>query len=295
MIEDFFVGTGVLAIVGIIGYLYLKNLDNKSIRKKENRLLINYSDKCKELSNNCDNLSEYEFDKKLDKILNTSGEREAAIEKKKIAEIKSSRYNEQEIQRQKESRKFGYKYETDIFEIFDIDVYLTKIDFLLKMQKHYNIDSTKADNLLKLWKKNSLIYDSKDVITVGLILTSDCFALTDSDLTREKWLEMNNKLADYRQNIDRDMVSRREKQDNERRKLNLLIDKYKKDIFIIFSIDNHTKDTTLRAIQGVYNMDESSAIEVFNIWVENYLIKSVDNESSRTYRAGAILGRNTYL
>jgi len=213
--SGFLEAVGILSIIAIVGYLYLKHLDNEIYRKNENRKLAQYSEKGQEYIRKHDGtiMSAYDYDKGLEKILNNPEERAIAEKNKQEYEEWHRKLEEENISRQKEERKFGYKYENDIFEIFDSDVNLSKNELLIRMENHFYIDKLQAENLLKLWCKNSLImtWGDNNTYIVGFILTLNSLKLTDSDMTRDKWLEINGKKQEYDQK-----VKNRNERDSER-------------------------------------------------------------------------------
>jgi len=191
------IGSLTLIIGG--GYLMLKHIDYKDRRDRENLTLVEYSDKCKAFVENNSakgilKITWNEYQSGINKILNDPTERASAIKKKQQREENIRNYNENLIIESKEKRKFGYKYENAIFEIFDIYEYIPKRHLLLRIENHYNIDKLHAGKLLNLWQENWLICSSNaEKYSVGFILKNDYYKLTDSDMSWEKWLELNGK------------------------------------------------------------------------------------------------------
>ena len=195
--EDIFHNIGVMSVIALAFYLYLRRLSNNERKKEENRTLARFSNKGEEVLKK--QLSEFEFDKELNKVFRDSKEKEPAINKKREYDerhLANQLANEQE---QKENRKFGYKYENDIFEIYNIDDELSTMEIIIRISDHYNIHTSEAEDILELWHRNSLLSYSRknDIYSIDLILTSEYFSLTESDLTRSKWLKINNKELEF--------------------------------------------------------------------------------------------------
>lgn len=78
--EDIFHNIGVMSVIALAFYLYLRRLSNNERKKEENRTLARFSNKGEEVLKK--ELSEFEFDKELNKVFRDSKEKEAAINKK---------------------------------------------------------------------------------------------------------------------------------------------------------------------------------------------------------------------
>jgi hypothetical protein len=151
-------------------------------RRIANQMIAEMSDI---IENHSNNLNE-EYKKGLS---------DAAITRMKEMEIEEEENNEKEKQENAEKRKFGYKYEDMIFEIFDNYRILNKDDIIWSMQQ-YPIQKQKTEEIFNLWIEKELIvkcYKNECYFEVGCILTSARYKLTQSDLTRDKWLELHHK------------------------------------------------------------------------------------------------------
>lgn len=191
---------GWLTIMATAGGAFFYYISKKDSDEWENRRLIPHNDKCQDLINKHNQavregrpvLPDHEFQKKLRKILQDPKEKQQALDR--IAQIE--RKKEEEQQERRNMRKVGYKYDTDIFEIFDTDPVLGQ-EVLLKEIKHrYNTDDHQAMKLLKIWNENGLISETdwkSKAWEVGNVLTLDLYKIDPMDLTRQTWLEQQGK------------------------------------------------------------------------------------------------------
>ena len=171
---EFVYSVGWLVILaGIIFFIY-SIVTKKENDKKENEILRNYSDKCKWNMNEND----------IKKILANPEERKKAREKYFDAE---NRKEQDKINK----RKMGYRYELDIYQIFEkfeenglyeseengiyeIEKYHSMInedEMLNAIQEYYSIGTEKTRELLKIWIDNWLVSEWEGKYSIGLILT----------------------------------------------------------------------------------------------------------------------------
>lgn len=273
--EDIFHNIGVMSVIALAFYLYLKRLSNNETKKEENRTLARFSNKGEEVLKK--ELSEFEFDKELKKVFRDSKEKEAAINKKREYDERHLAYQLANEQKQKENRKFGYKYENDIFEIFNIDDELLTMEIIIRISDHYNIHASEAEDILELWYRNSLLSYSRknDIYSIGLILTSEYFSLTESDLTRSKWLKINNKELEYE---EQQIRNKKIKEENDNQKRQQIINKYRDDVFNLLVIDDmRSKREFITGVQKLYNIDIHKANELFYVFLKNNLIDYAKN------------------
>ena len=134
-----------------------------------------------------------ELMKEIDKIIKDPKERQASIN-----QINSREENKEKAwQEEREKRKIGYKYQNEIFEIFDTNRELSYNELHAKIELKFRLKQEEANKLLKLWKKNKLIekcYWNSKKWEVGAVLTSDIYSIDKNDMTRDKWLILNNKI-----------------------------------------------------------------------------------------------------
>ncbi len=273
--EDIFHNIGVMSVIALAFYLYLRRLSNNETKKEENRTLARFSNKGEEVLKK--ELSEFEFDKELKKVFRDSKEKEAAINKKREYDERHLAYQLANEQKQKENRKFGYKYENDIFEIFNIDDELLTMEIIIRISDHYNIHATEAEDILELWHRNSLLSYSRknDIYSIGLILTSEYFSLTESDLTRSKWLKINNKELEYE---EQQIRNKKIKEENDNQKRQQIINKYRDDVFNLLVIDDlRGKREFITGVQKLYNIDIHESNELFYVFLKNNLIDYAKN------------------
>ena len=273
--EDIFHNIGVMSVIALAFYLYLRRLSNNETKKEENRTLARFSNKGEEVLKK--ELSEFEFDKELKKVFRDSKEKEAAINKKREYDERHLAYQLANEQKQKENRKFGYKYENDIFEIFNIDDELLTMEIIIRISDHYNIHTSEAEDILELWHRNSLLSYSRknDIYSIGLILTSEYFSLTESDLTRSKWLKINNKELEYE---EQQIRNKKIKEENDNQKRQQIINKYRDDVFNLLVIDDlRSKREFITGVQKLYNIDIHESNELFYVFLKNNLIDYAKN------------------
>lgn len=193
-----FESIGILASVLLLGYLYLSHIQSNEYEKIENRQLAKYNEKCRELEyKSIKNSLNIDLDKEFKKIFNDPSIRNLAIQKKNIAEEESRQFDEESKNERKERRKLAYKYENNIFSIFDCNRFLERNDLLEKIQYSYGVSKKESENIFTIWEKNYLIgtqsHEHLNMYEIGYILTRDYCKLTPSDLTRDEWLLLNNK------------------------------------------------------------------------------------------------------
>lgn len=273
--EDIFHNIGVMSVIALVFYLYLRRLSNNERKKEENRTLARFSNKGEEVLKK--ELSEFEFDKELNKVFRDSKEKEAAINKKREYDERHLAYQLANEQEQKENRKFGYKYENDIFEIYNIDDELSTMEIIIRISDHYNIHTSEAEDILELWHRNSLLSYSRknDIYSIGLILTSEYFSLTESDLTRSKWLKINNKELEYE---EQQIRNKKIKEENDNQKRQQIINKYRDDVFNLLVIDDmRSKREFITGVQKLYNIDIHESNELFYVFLKNNLIDYAKN------------------
>lgn len=186
-------------IIGGI-FLILRNMSNRERIDHEKSELIANNDHCQDLINKFNHsvisgnpiMTNRELKKKLYQILSDPNEEHEALERIK----RKKKYEEELHQEKRLKRKVGYKYEIEIFEIFDVNYEKSKKDLLTAIKTKYNLDTVQANELYKLWDSNDLIelcpWNSHNCI-IGQTLTTNALIIDNTDLTREKWLQQNGK------------------------------------------------------------------------------------------------------
>jgi len=185
---------GMLSILGGLIYLYLQHLSTKENKNNEKSRLIAKNDRCQNLIYEYNSsirkgrpiMTHRELTKKLHKILDDPLEVEKAISKIEQEE----NFQKQFDQDRRKERKVGYKYEIEIFEIFDIRKYLSKEEILTGIRLKFNSDKNRANEIFEIWRSNNLItqFEKNNLWQVGAILTVEYFNLDKDDWTRIKWL-----------------------------------------------------------------------------------------------------------
>ncbi|MEW4922626.1 hypothetical protein [Algibacter sp. 2305UL17-15] len=212
----------IFAIIGVFigGYQLILFLAKKNEEKKrkddEVWELINNSSECRTYASNrvlsldeIRNIQRLKKERiKLFKIIEEPTNRKEAQES--INEKKQSQLNE--IKDLKNKRKIGYKYEIEIFEIFDTYYKLTKDEIVEGFMKEFSTNRTKASEIFQecynnwlVTKVSTRVPNDEVFFRVGLILESDRHKLTENDLTRKEWLKNNNKVLEHRINLENDL------------------------------------------------------------------------------------------
>ncbi len=211
---EFLEAIGGLSLVAIGLYFLFKYADHKEQSDRENKRLIENSGNCQRLIREYYSsvaagkpiMTSRQLKKQLNEIIRNPEAREyerKVIERRNESEKKL----EQKIRNQ---RKIGYKYEIEIFEIFDTNRELSHKNLILKIQLNFNINAVKANELLVEWKENELIKKctwNDNNWEVGIILTDEFFNFDETDLTRRKWLAQEAKTLkpesnEYRKYVD---------------------------------------------------------------------------------------------
>lgn len=191
---------GGLTIVALAVFLFFNYLEVKDYKEKEKQQIIKHSWACKIFISDYERsvkkgkpiMTESQFKKSLNKILK---------DKRVLLEVeKSIKLNEEEELRRsnlkRKWRKIGYKYEENIFRIFNNNRELSKDALLFGAAVECKIsDLGEVQELLKFWGENRLIQScfwNKAVFEIGDVLTSKYYKIDDEDLIWEEWLNLNN-------------------------------------------------------------------------------------------------------
>lgn len=200
--ENFFESLGTLVTILGGAFLLLLYHDKKTKITKENHELIDYSEKAKNLKRKFENThgsTMYNFEKELNRLFKDEKERNSALQKREVALKREAKHKEEVILKDAEKRRFGYKYEDAIFEIFDAYTMLKKEDVIWSIQDYYSINEHDAEVIFESWVSNWLITKMSKMdgfYTIGDTLEDDYFKILESDLTRDKWLQLNYKVLD---------------------------------------------------------------------------------------------------
>lgn len=191
---------GWFAISAIGFCLLLLYVSNKKKLDDEKDKLIANNDKCQALINRYNNsvidekpiMTYSELKKKLHQILKDPDEVQEALERIKWKEKLDEEYE----QMRRERRKVGYKYEIEIFEIFDTNRELSELELISRIESKFNINTLGAAELLKLWSANKLVMlcsRETKYWKIGYTLTLESSNIDKTDLTRAKWLNQQGK------------------------------------------------------------------------------------------------------
>lgn len=197
---EFLEAIGGLSLVAIGLYFLFKYADYKEQSDIENKRLIENNGSCQNLITKYNSsvaagnpiMTSSQLTKRLNEIIRNPEVRENArkgIERKyELEKIRDQRLRNQ--------RKVGYKYEIEIFEIFDTNRELSHQNLISMIQLKFNLSAIKVSELVAKWKENQLIDKcswNDNNWEVGLILTKEYFKIDETDLTRSKWLEQEGK------------------------------------------------------------------------------------------------------
>lgn len=265
-LSDQIYAVGCLSIIAaLIYFLFLFSNKKKKI-ERENKILKKYSPKCKGETR----------EKKINQILSDPTEREFA--KSKYLE----EFKQKELDITKK-RKIGYKYELDIFSIFDkFEKYDNKSykgyywhglkeapikeELLQSIEEHFSVDLNNATQILKTWEENHLVCHSEGYYCVGEVLSfsstyDTTYKLTSIDLTYEQWRAKN---------------------------------KYGNDIIEIFKNKEVPQEKMISIIEDFYSISNNEALDIFyKIWLDYDLVKEIKDSNSyslaKAYKIGDIL------
>ena len=198
--SEFLESIGAISLILLGLYFFMQNDLHKTDRDRKIREFAEHSwtakiliyDYYKSVNNGNPIMSKSEYNKILSKILNNP------IEIKLVNEsIKKRNETENRIKEEnKIKRKVGYKYDVEIFEIFDLSRELSLSELLKKMEYQLNKNENQLNEILNIWIENSLIINcpwDNNLYEVGEVLINDYYKLDENDITRKKWLEINNK------------------------------------------------------------------------------------------------------
>ena len=171
--------------------------DNENEIRRKRKVLIDNSLDCKMLIYNYEEsiingnpiMTKKELNKRIDDILK--------VEKDDILESIKKRA-EEEIENKRilrENRKVGYKYDLEIFKIFNNSKELSESQLKEGVKKQFNIfDQDKIDDLISIWKENSLISQCEwntSKFKIGSILKYDFYKIDEEDIIWDEWLKKN--------------------------------------------------------------------------------------------------------
>jgi len=198
--SEFLEAIGAISLILLGLYFFMQNDLQKAQRDKKISEFAKYSwtakilirDYYKSVNNGNPIMSKNEYNKTLNKILNNPLEIKLVNESiKKSTESENRTKEENKIK-----RKVGFKYDVEIFEIFDLNRELPLAELLEKMEYKLNKNENQSNEILNIWIENSLITKcpwDNNLYKVGDVLINDYYKLDENDITRKKWLKTNNK------------------------------------------------------------------------------------------------------
>lgn len=198
--SEFLEAIGAISLILLGLYFFMQNDLQKAQRDKKISEFAKHSwtakiliyDYYKSVNNGNPIMSKKEYNKTLSKILNNPIEIKLVNESIKESIDTENRFKEEN----KIKRKVGYKYDVEIFEIFDLNRELPLTELLRKIEYKLNKNENQSNEILNIWIENSLINNcpwDNNLYEVGNVLISDYYKLDENDITRKKWLEINNK------------------------------------------------------------------------------------------------------
>lgn len=193
----------IIAIISIIATSLIIFIEYKKAMKNENDYLIPYNKKCQELKK--ENLSHREYRKQCLEILKDPNEANEALQKLKNMYTSIQQNDNIVKKRCIENRKYAYKYDQCILEIFTPVInkkenrratcgylpYSTIINALCQKQ---NISKDEATNIFSEWYNHDMVrrkYNNPEYITLGATLVFFGDIISIKDLTLDKWAFYN--------------------------------------------------------------------------------------------------------
>lgn len=213
IIINLFATLGLFTVIAILLYRFLNANEESKLKEKKEIELMENSHECRDLgySNNLnfnEMLSRPNLNKELRQLIKDPKIRNVAL--KSVVEKKAVKQSEEQGYINK--RKIGYKYENEIFEVFDTYYKLTQDEIVESFLNKFSTNRTKATEIfqecLNNWlitRVNTIIKTDEVFYSVGLILDYDKFKLTHTDITRDEWLKKNNKKLEHRVNLENDL------------------------------------------------------------------------------------------
>lgn len=198
------IGAITLVIGGL--YLVLKRLSNREQSLNIDRDLIRNSEKCQKLINEYNEIaisgsrqmSKEELDRKIYKTINDPIERKKAIEKVEQKNEREKKWEAERIVEEKKQMRIRYKYDVEIFEIFDTNQEISKIELIEQIKSKYKVEIEEANSFLNMWRINGLIQIcewNRKHWKIGDALKYEWRKIDQTDLIWEEWLTQQGKVA----------------------------------------------------------------------------------------------------
>lgn len=210
---EFLAAVGAFALIVLVGYLVLRNLDNKSSQAEANRQLVVKSGELFEFERFCKSHPELSHKQALLKYYEDEDVRNEAI-KKAQKHIQLEKEWEDKANRERSiKRVFAYKYENFIFSLFsplakksefNNEEWECKGSLPLcyvthKMQEEYGTEE--SNSLFQQFIDNKLIrrgsYSNFDNIYLGDILEMYYNVISDDDLNMSNYIKKYGRRCSY--------------------------------------------------------------------------------------------------
>lgn len=188
---------GIIAIMAVAFYVYINYIDTKEREDKLKNKVLKNSGAAYDLVDKYNAsirsgkpiMTKAELDQRLKNISNSPSERRAVLQKEQ--ESFQREQNRKEEMRVK--RRYGYKYDVDIFEIFGANREMNEDNLTESIVKRFMLDPLESKVLLRTWEDNELIKRcqwNKSTFEIGSLLSYP--VIDASDLVYSNWLKDNN-------------------------------------------------------------------------------------------------------
>ena len=152
---------GLITILAILFFLYLNSIDRKKEEEKDNYDLAKYSDKCENIEKNASSVDEVH--KQIRQVLSDPKERLEAETRRRQYQKELDDLNEERHKEYVIKRTYSYKYESDVFDIYNE------------------------------WIENELIREFNGEISLGATLQRKANIISSKDMNMDKWMANHHK------------------------------------------------------------------------------------------------------
>ena len=190
---------GFLTVVGVVIYFLINNTDSNAQKKRIEGELIENSYACQSLirefnkchSNGKPLMSNELLRKKLREIIKDPQEKQRITENILNKKTQIKKDEEERLRR----IKVGYKYDEQIFEIFDNNRELSKTELMQSIKEKFRFNNLEeSENLFEIWSKNWLISTclwNRANWEIGSTLDRS-YDRSTGDITYDVWLKERN-------------------------------------------------------------------------------------------------------
>ncbi len=196
--DEIFYIIGVVTVVFLLLKFLLSNSENKENNRLKRSEMIQKSLACKSFIYKYEKsvkegkpiMTISELNKAIDDYLKTP-EAKDEIQQNIDSELSFKKKHELFIN---ENKKVKYKYENEIYNIFNAQHELNKVVLIDSIEKTYRIEKKEeVEKIIELWLKHQLIEIcswNKTNYTIGFTLSNDLYNPIE-DLNWERWLKEN--------------------------------------------------------------------------------------------------------